>query len=471
MSEIVTKFSSDDKEMMAAFARQQRELDKQKERYEKLKDSAKDMHDTTTNGAEKATEKLQRWGQNLATMTIAYKALQMSIQLVNSELEAQVEIQDKAAAVQKTAADAQIAFLRNLGNVSSQERARAIKEVEAISRDTGVSRTSVYQMASGAMSAKGGLSVMEGMQAVRQAARTAPDSPQEAAAISSGLLDVTSLTGSKDQLRNLGLLVQMQQQGRGTTMESVTQSLVPSAIALKSYGASTEEATAATTSFTQVMKDPEGRHSSQAMVALAAQAAGVTPGGYGEDIAKLRSDPRLRDRFMAKASFDRKAESFVKDFLTPGTEAANLYEQYKNEVPTAERSRGLAEEFIGGIGDTDLQRSERYRQQAATAAESARMDDFYSGDRSRILGAAAEFSQSQGAPGLHRAIASKVYGFVQDPEIAGMSYLRSMQQQVPGKGDNAAANVIREAYQAQIDILMKIERNQQRNNNLNAHIE
>ena len=45
MADIVTKFSSDDKEMIAAFQRQQKEIDKLKQKYIEAKQTAKELGD------------------------------------------------------------------------------------------------------------------------------------------------------------------------------------------------------------------------------------------------------------------------------------------------------------------------------------------------------------------------------------------------------------------------------------------
>lgn len=428
MSNASIVWRSDDKDVIAS-------LQKMEKRNEALVEQLKKVKKESKEGGDAAKSATADWASSVLNVASGYLSINAALQLGNKLLQDQADLQDKVAESQKSAADQQIKFLRNLGNVSQAERESAIGEISQISKRTGVSETQLYTASSSAMSARGGLSIKEALSAVEQAATLAPEDTGENTAIASGLLDLASLTKSADAKRNAGLLVAMQQQARNVNLQSVAKNLVPGAISLSSYGASVNEAVAATTSMTQAMKDPEGAISSTAMIALAEQAKDITPGGFGEDIAKLKSDPAIRDRFLAKASFEKKAAAHIKNFLTAGSETSNLYEQYKGNLPTAENSGDVADQLVGGIKSQPLQQVASADRAMAAAAERARIGDIDSASYSSIRKRVDELAQSAGvnyAARLMLGVQMRGHALVDNasPAEMGLEGMRFIEQEI-----------------------------------------
>ena len=484
MAEIVTKFSSDDKEMIAAFQRQQKEIDKLRDKLKEAKEEGRKAGDESAASADKAGKSYQKWEGKLADIAGGYLSVRGAIAFVNNELRDQLALQDKVASTQRTAADEQIKFLRNLGIVSKQEREANLKEIAAISLRTGMNQQGVYQVAGSAMSAKGSLSSIEALKTVESAIRIAPESATEATAIAGGMLDAAALTGTSDPNINRALLIKMQEQGRNLTMSSVAQNLIPGAITLKAYGATTAQAAAATTAMTQGMKDPEGRLATTALDRLAGLAEDVTPGGWQEDIMKLRSNPKLRAAFMKKASFE-KAEKFVEGFLTEGHPIAMTYDKFAREMPTAEESPKISADFEAGIMSSDLQYAESSRRRMANRAEVRWLADLKSGDYARVRAGVQEMEEAGGIGSFSRTIGATASRFAalrgQGPLESAYYGTEVQRMEMQGRGDLRSSDpVVKEAAEKQLQALLEIQKTLQgqfqldqkrKQLNINAHVE
>ena len=381
-SKVHTEFTSDGKQLLKTIQDSQKEI-------ERLTNENRNLRDISKRASKEAADGLKSVKEGAMSAADATDLLNEGLALTSDLLKQVAERQDKVAGTQRSAADAQRAFLRNLGNVSESTRQSAITQIAAIGERTGVRQSMLFDAASTAMSARGATDPVEALRAVEMAARVAPESVGEMSSFAGALLDAKSLTKQKDMEANLGFLVGMQGQARVTTLGQVAQNLVPGAIGVQGYGGTPAEAGALVTTLTQAMKDATGATSSTAAIQLAKQleefkATAKIEGGTDDRIRALQQNESLRTQFLEKASFDAKAGIPVRELLTPGTETAKLFEQNIGGIPSGRAAVDEARRFLAGINAPDLQRAAAFERRSEQEIENLQIDDFRSGDASRI---------------------------------------------------------------------------------------
>lgn len=356
--EIKWVVTADDKDIIAAFKRMNKELEATKQ---KMREQANE-----TAKAGKAQDDLLAKGiSGLAGMVAGWVSVQSAIQLATAEYDNYIERQQEAAKETLSTADAQLAFFRNLGNVS-REQAKQIQEtVRQIAGANKTTESRVYNVASIARSSQGALNDQQMFANVGMALRLAPDSEEQAVALAGALNASTRLTGSTDPRENAGLLLGIGEQTRIDNLAQISKTLLPAATGIKATlpSTSTEEAMALLSTLTTVSEDETGNVSRTAGMQLAAQLKEIKNGkktirtgtDLGDAIATLQNDEKKRKEFMDSASFEVQAKPFIEQLLTPGTPAAQLYSQNLAKVPTGQRAVNQANQFFENVGTSEYQ--------------------------------------------------------------------------------------------------------------------
>jgi hypothetical protein len=376
--------TADDKDIIAAFNRMNKELDKAKLKAKEAGDAAKKAEQDRKNGIEGNVIALGK-------MAMKWVSVQSAIQIATAEIERYHQAQKDAGIETVATADAQIKFFRNLGRVGAEESKKVQQQMKDIASAVQQPVKNVYAVATEAISAQGNLSREQMLENVKMALRLAPESVPEATALGGALGDVASLTGSGNAAENAGLMLGMGEQARIPSMQQIAKNLIPAAIGVKQSlpGTGTAEATALVSTLTSVMKDKEGALSGTASIALASQLdsffgddakVGKTDKEGGllkklgdgtllEQVAKLQNDPKAREAFFAKASFEGKAKPFVEELLTAGSPAARLFNQNRGKVPFGQVAIKQTDEFFANLQTTPEQQVAN--QQRAMAAQTS----------------------------------------------------------------------------------------------------
>ncbi len=472
MADIVTKFSSDDKEMIAAFQRQQREIDKLKTKLREAKDEGAVGQANMKRGADDlATSVAKVATQYLAVGAIASKVAST----MRAEIEHAMKMNREFAKSQDTVADAQLNFFRNLGNVSAATRDQTARQIAEISTLTGVNQKKLYEAGSIALSARGDKTEGQALGFLHQAARIAPDDP---ASLVGGLLDVSTLTGSNDPRANAGFLTQMQSQARVASLDAISQNMVPAAIGVKSYGGSDSEAGALVATLTQAMKDQTGAKSGTLAQSLARQIADVTKGGVLEDVKALQADPSKMASFMKKGSFGE-GESFVRDLLTSGSATGNLFLQNAAGYAPEGQRAGIAEQFIKGIRGGKLQTGATLSRYFDQTEESLQINQLERGSLGRMTEGVKKLNESSGLSGFATSMRGMAMGFETffgaDPIQQAKSMLRGRQAELRGDDpvmrgtDKGTGAMLAEKLDRMVGLLERIHKDKSKN--INAQIE
>ncbi len=370
MADISLNWSSDDRQVQKAFQRQQRQIAKLETALKKTSRSSVNLTKQQTNVASSAVGAATR-------MIATYASVNTAIRFVNASLQAQIDLHNKAEGVVVDTASAQIKFLRNLGDVSSEERSKALTTIREISKETGVKQSAIFLAASTAVSARGALSVQESLAAVRQAARIAPEDVGESTAIAGGILDVSTLTGIEDAKKNLGFLLAIGETARIVSPKDVSENVIRAALGVAATGDTPEFSTALVSTLTQAVKDPTGRISGTGAIQLARKLRDFLPEedvferdsrdrrvlktkgtGLASTEARLRAvqeSPDLTERFLALPGFEEKLKGAIERLIKKEDGLDKLLSETTVRIGDPKFGAEKAERIIAGIEAVPLQ--------------------------------------------------------------------------------------------------------------------
>lgn len=355
--------TADDKDIIAAFKRMQKELEKAKEKQKELnKESQKGAQDQTKSSSE-AIKFLKDTVGGLNAVKLATIGAAGAAKILAIEYQNILDLQNKSAAVTMSTADAQIVFMRNMGNMTAQQARQIQSTVTQVAKANKTTESRIYAIATEAVSSKGSLTDDQMFANIGMASRLAPESQSEAVAIAGALNASTRLTGSADPRENAGLLLGIGEQSRIPSMAKISETMIPSAAGIKATlpGTSTEEAAALFSTLSMLSEDKSGATTGTASLQLAAQLRKYRKGtDLGDEIAKLQNDPKARTAFLKQASFEQKPAPFIEQILTGGTAAAQLYQSNVGKVPSGQTAAEVTDRFFGNLGQSP------YQQVAAT---------------------------------------------------------------------------------------------------------
>jgi len=498
------KFSSSDAEVTKALESMARKTQALKDEMRKLKEESSAASKAAKEGFDGGSGAISSMVGQVTAAASAYISLGAAIGLVTKEIQNMEEAQDKAADSQKTTADAQIKFLRNLGPVAAAEKDKILKGIREISKETGQTEATVYGTVSSAASARGSLSREAMLDATRLAARLAPESGSEQQATAGGLLDLAKVTGSGSAKENAGFMLAMGAQARVESLEAINKALVPATIGVAGYGGKPGDAGALVSTMTAVSGDQEGRFAGTAALQLTKQLEEFMPEkdrfsydergrkklqakGTGfsdpmERIRRLQADPALREKFLSKASFEEKGRKPIEQILTGGSEAAKLLERNAADYPTGEAAAQAAEGFITDLLSGRLQESAGLERKLGAAADRGRVSDFESGDFGRIRRKTDELLQAHGGTYLERTAAAMDFrtrgignalggNFESGPEAIAIDALRTREASLTSPNDKPLPGQDESVATLREMVLLLRQIKDKNAKNVNAHTE
>lgn len=366
--EIVWGAGMDDADFNRGIKRMMKEIDTLKQKVKDATEESKKQSKETESGMEKAVV-------SVGKMAMGWVSLQTAIKIATSEYQNYLEVQKEAADETISTADAQIGFLRNLGNVSREQRTKVLADMKAIAKEVNQPVKNLFLAGQSSISAKGILSQQQMLDSLKLAFQVAPESVDEAKSIAGALGDVASLTGHGDPGRNMAFLLAANQQARAETLTQIAKGSLGKAIGIKSFGGDGAEALALTNTFSNVMKDPDGSTSATAAARLASEMHKLKVPGSStlERIQHLQNNPKAFKSFFDKASFEGGlGVQPAKAVATAGTEAAMLLEQNVAGMRAAggPGSGAMTQGFIRDIGSVPEQQVASARRAMIAGASS-----------------------------------------------------------------------------------------------------
>jgi len=442
--EIVWGAGMDDKDFQAGVKRMIKTIDDLKQKVKELQAAAKQSNDEQKNAFEVQNQGSSISIASLGRMALGWVSVQSAMKLVVAEYENIKTAQSDAADETIQTANAQIGFLRNLGNVSREERNKVIGDMKAIAAEVKQPVKNVYMAAQSSISAQGVMTQQQMYDSLRIAFKLAPESLTEQQSIAGALGDVASLTGHGDPERNAAFLIQANKQARAETLTQIAQNSLGRAISIKQRGGTGPEALALTNTFSGVMKDREGQISSTAALRLAGQLAELKVPGNStiERIRYLQENPAKAKRFFDKASFEGGiGEMPSRAITTKGTEAATLLEQNIAGMNTAggPGSGQLVRQFIGDLQAVPEQQVAAKRRELITAASGAQTANLKGGMSAVNREGVDKLLQSTGAFATDRWASRLMYetSLMQgnSPEVAAFTAISGPAAKLKGRID------------------------------------
>lgn len=366
MTKTETKFTSDDKDIIAAMRRQEQQLLKLQERYAQLAQKSQQ-------GAKQEQGNLSSVISGLAQKAAAYLTVREAINQVITALERKAELEKTAADEQVAVADAERSMLLNLGSSDPQMIARAQQVAREISSQTGLALKDTFAAMGDALSARGAASVEEAFGAVRGAASTSPHDPEAAQAMAGAVLDLAKMTGTAEADTNLGFLLGVSQTSRVTNLQALSKNVVPAMIGVQGFGGTSQESAAIVSAMAAATPDAKGSSSGTAAIALAEQLEKFLPelSSTLERVRALQGDASLREEFLDESTFEKKAITPVRELLEGG-EAARILEAALPQIPAIEKAAAIYRERLAAIDALPTQQLAGSTRRGAVIAEDAR---------------------------------------------------------------------------------------------------
>jgi len=357
MPQVTFEMKADEARVVQAFLNVQRAEGKAVEGFKAIKKEA--------DAADKVMAKLGSTAKSMMSGLLASAAAVVGFQQIRREIEAIIQLQERAARQQVTVSAARQEVIRNMVGSSDAAIRGVLKSSSGIAAETNVGESTILMAMAQALSASGGNAAVS-VNAVRGAAKFLPERPNDIPEFAGTLLDLRRATGFQDAESNLGLLQFIGAQSRVTDPGKLARSAPEALIGVKAMGGTFQEGAALFSAITTGSADVEGRKSATATISLATQLRDFfqkqgRKGTTGELISALQANPAMGRAFMDSASFEKQALGPIEQLLlNPSSDMAASYAQFERQIPTdpavlrkvtteSLRQRGLDPlEFVAG---------------------------------------------------------------------------------------------------------------------------
>lgn len=281
--------SIDDREVVQAFSRQNKLLDKLERKFDSLGQKGRRAGKETGSGFQNATAQVGQFVTAIAGVGSVLGAVHAAAAAVRREIEQLRRAQGLSAETQLQVAGAQREALLNLGNDKSLTANQLNRNIQNISIETGAGQAALFKAFSGAVSFKGqNLQSDAALEAVRVAASTTPDSAE---AIQTGAEGILALKKVLPQARGVDIAGFLQAAKGAAPISSDAQfskNIAPAIAQLTKFGDSPRESAALLTTLGQGIGDKEGNVTASAAINFARQLQEQLPDVQGGTIDRLR---------------------------------------------------------------------------------------------------------------------------------------------------------------------------------------
>ncbi len=344
MAKVTTTFVSDEKSVIDAIAKMNAAMEKLSAQNKKLAEDSK-------KNAENATKGMAAVESSAVSAVAAYVSVSGALRVVNAELEKRYQLESKIRDFQNNAAQSERRFRLNLGFLSQKEQDSATKQLDDLSKRTGVSKTDLYGPVGGALSGTGG-DVKKAFQASEAAIRLAKGLPEETNTFAVGIANLQKATGG-DVNKAATILGSVGQLSNVKDWSMIARNAPGAIIGGVNQGASLETSTALYASLTQRLGETTGEMSGTAANSFIKQLRDYFPEedtytgtgrnrklkrkGYGkttteEQLRMLWGDPKMAKDFVANMTGETKALPAYEQYLTVGSDAQKELLAFTSQV-------------------------------------------------------------------------------------------------------------------------------------------
>lgn len=370
--EKTAKLLKDQPELLA------KEQQRLRDEYEKTKQKIDDVGQQ-----QESTFSVER----LARYALGFVSIHKAVELITEELRVQQEMIDKRTAAQMSVGESRNVLLRNLVGQDETTIRETLQSAARIATETGVSEVAINQALASAVSATSG-NIPLSIDLVRDAAKFLSDRPSEIGEFAGTLGDLTRVTGTADARTSLGLLSRVGRLSRITSQALQARNIAPALVGTMAFGGDAPTSGALFAALTTGTGDVSGERTGTALISLAqqldeaAQGKGVfakdfKPGDIqGDTLAErirfLQQHRELAQRFVDRASFERKAVGAITQLLTdPASQIAREFAAGQSQFGDLAALRATGDEAIDIFRLNALQGVSERRRRIERAAESS----------------------------------------------------------------------------------------------------
>jgi hypothetical protein len=376
-------------------------------------------------------DRAQQMVKRFATGLVGAGGLAGAYQLISKEIQRVIALQNKMAQQQVTLASARRDLKRNLLGATDAEISGVIQAAGKISEDTGVEEKFVTGALSQALSASGGNRAAS-IRAVRRASRIMADRPEAIAGLAGSLLDLSRVTGTTDAAINAGLQAAVGARGRIVDPQQQARNIPRALIGLKAQGFGAAGGGALFASMTTGAGDLTGESTGTAVISLAQQANKFFRGRLrGEEaLQALMADPRLAQRFLQQATFEKKFAGPMQQFLLdPESQIRGEFLANRAAFGSQADLARMANEQVRQLESGELERTARVGRIFATTLGQQLTADPRAGRIGKTRAGLIEAIEQSGAGFLERrarrAEFERLLVAGEDPEAAAVEVLRA----------------------------------------------
>ena len=349
-SQIVMEFSSEDRKILASLNKLEGKFKTLETNVGKGGANMRKSFNKVGDEAEKSGKKAKdafdpkKLIKPMVTGLVGTGGLLLAIRAVGAEFDKLKRTQESAATAQLTLSQARAQLAINLPGKTPGQVTAFQQQLGQLATKTNVRQSVLTSGAASAVSAAAG-DIPLALSAVGAAARILPLHPGQQIDLAGALVDLASLTGSKDIRVSAGVMQFIG--GLGRVVKPLQQARnIPAAMkSLRTLGGTVTGAGALFATLTTLAADPLGESSRTASIQLASQLRDFLPGDLTirQRIKRVQSDPTLRENFLAGASFEARFKAPIEQLVTPGTEAARLFKSNVAAFPKS--NAGFIREF------------------------------------------------------------------------------------------------------------------------------
>ncbi len=350
----------------------------------------------------------------------AFAAMRAVISFLKTEYDALLERQGKSADATISLAVEQEALLMNIGSENSEA---IVDKIAQLSAKSGVKQENVTRAVNEAMAARGDFAVQDVIDAVGSAAKVRKFAPAELAGLASATVDVRKQTGLGTD-ESLGFLLQLQAQSRTKSLKELAANFTPAVGGIMQMGADRQTAGAMLASLSHGMGDTSGAQTKTAALQLTSQLRDFGGGAPIADvISQLQRDPRLRQNFLSNMTSEVAARPAIESLLSGG----NVARQFGSSV------NALRQNPLTALADAEKARNLGAMKIAEVdTGMASTVDSVLLSDREGAMAAVVRkrlLELSQAMPGMN-SHSSKIKSGIDDLLSGGTPGLATLEERV-----------------------------------------
>jgi hypothetical protein len=374
MPPVTLTMTGEDKRVMTMFARQEAKIEDLKRKLTGVSKASKGVEDQHGRTAKKGEQAFSTSGPaRYVKMLMGAGGVLAAQRLITAELRHQAELQGKMAEEQITLSGARSSLIRNLQGIDQATILATLKQTREISRGTNVAEQYITSAMASAVSASG-QNIPASLAAVEQAGKYLRDRPTEIADFAGSLLDIAVATKTIDARVNQGYIAAIGSMSRITSPRQQALTVPPAVVGQMGWGSTGTGAGALFAAITTGAKDPLGRKSKTASIAVAEQlyAMAFGMGAFAppeagkpdplsglrpprttthERVLALQQDKEMFKAFFERATFEREMKAPIRQLLGDVTsETAQAYAANRLKIPANEQLGRIADQVIANLG-------------------------------------------------------------------------------------------------------------------------